>query len=222
MADWSAPRPVGPSLPGSIRLRRLVVPAVAAALLLGACTPAPSASPSPTSTSSSSASAAPPTAVPSPTATPEPPLSLDLPPHRDVRRVRYTITPSVPDDGNGTITVTVTNLSSERVTEIVLRWPTALDVTLFLAPFTPSASRLTDALVQPWTKWVIGPGEMGEPAGTTSLGWGPLDPGATLKIPIIVTRRAPGPVAFDLQFLAGEALLTAEAGGPAETRVSVP
>ncbi len=118
--------------------------------------------------------------------------------------------------------MTITSLSSERVAEIVLRWPTALDQALFLAPFTPASSRLTDALVQPWTKWVIGPGEMGEPAGTTSLGWGPLDAGATLVIPIVVTRQAPGPVSFDLQFLAGEALLTSDAGGPAETRVSVP
>jgi hypothetical protein len=118
--------------------------------------------------------------------------------------------------------VVVTNLSDERVTELVLRWPPPLDEVLFLAPFAPSPARLTDALVQPWTKWVVGPGEMGEPAGTTSLGWGPLDPGATLTIPIVVTRRAAGPVAFDLQLLAGEALLTSEAGGPAATRVSVP
>jgi hypothetical protein len=108
------------------------------------------------------------------------------------------------------------------VAELVLRWPTDLDQALFLAPFTPSPSRLTNALVQPWTSWVIGPGEMGQPAGTTSLGWGPLLPGATLTIPLVVTRRATGPVAFDLQLLAGEALLTDEGGGPAETRVLVP
>jgi hypothetical protein len=189
---------------------------------LGACNATPSLTPLPTPTLSAPATPAPSSSAPSPTATPEPPLSLALPPHRDVRRVRYTIDPSVSDGGNGTITVKVTNLSDERVDELVLRWPTALDATLFLAPFKPAASRLTDALVQPWTKWVIGPGEMGEPAGTTSLGWGPLDAGATLTIPIVVTRRAPGPVAFDLQLLAGEALLTADAGGPAETRVSVP
>ncbi len=204
-------------------LRRVAAVPAIAILLLAACTASPSvpstpSAPPPTGT----ASTLPATANPSPTATPEPPLSLDLPPHRDVRRVGYTVSPSVPGTGNGTITVKVTNLSGQRVPEIVLRWPTDLDATLFLAPFTPSASRLTDALVQPWTRWVIGPGEMGEPAGTTSLGWGPLDPGTTLMIPIVVTRRAPGPVAFDLQFLAGEALLTAESGGPAVTRVSVP
>lgn len=132
-----------------------------------------------------------------------------------------TVAPKVSDSG-GRITVTVTSLSDERIPELVLRWPTPLDGVLFLAPFTPSSSRLTDALVQPWTKWVVGPGEMGEPAGTTSLGWGPLLPNATLTIPIVVTRRAAGPVAFDLQLLAGEALLTNDAGGPAALRVSVP
>ena len=65
-------------------------------------------------------------------------------------------------------------------------------------------------------------GERGEPAGTTSLGWGPLLPRATLTIPLLVTRNAPGPVAFDLQVLAGEAILTLEAGDPAELRVQVP
>lgn len=194
-----------------------------ATLALAACTVStPNPTPVPTRTQPASPTASPASTKAIPTATPEPPLSLALPPHRDVRRVSYSVTPKVPDDGNGTITVKVTNLSDTRVTEIVLRWPTALDATLFLAPFAPSARRLTDALVQPWTKWVIGPGELGEPAGTTSLGWGPLDPGASLTIPIIVTRRAPGPVAFDLQFLAGEALLTSDEGGPAETRVSVP
>ena len=69
---------------------------------------------------------------------------------------------------------------------------------------------------------MIGPGEQGEPAGTTSLGWGPLNPGATLTISLVATRRISGPVAFDLQLLSGEALLTTEAGAPAETRVSIP
>ena len=96
---------------------------------------------------------------------------------------------------------------------------------LFLAPFTPSPDRVCNGcppLVQPWTKWVVGPGERGEPAGTTSLGWGPLDPGATLTIPLVATRRINGPVDFDLQLLAGEALLQLETGQPAWLRVSVP
>jgi len=195
-------------------------------LLVSACT-GPAETPSLLPSASGSAGGSmlptrPASASAEPSETPAPPLSLDLPPRRDVRRVRYTVTPAVPADGNGKITVAVTNLSDERVTELVLRWPTDLDAALFLAPFAPAASRLTDALVQPWTKWVAGPGEMGEPAGTTSLGWGPLDPGATLTIPIVVTRRAGGAVDFDLQFLAGEALLTDDQGGPAETRVSVP
>jgi hypothetical protein len=69
---------------------------------------------------------------------------------------------------------------------------------------------------------VLGPGERGEPAGTTSLGWGPLLPGGELTIPIQVTRRQRGEVAFDLQVLAGEAILSLEDGAPAELRVSVP
>jgi hypothetical protein len=207
--------------------RRPAIAAIVLVTLLAACSaPSPSSSPSPTAITPVPSAGASPSAEPTPTPlatpTPAPPLSLTLPPHRDVRHVRFSVSAKVPDDGNGTITVKVTNLSSERVAEIVLRWPTDLDQVLYLAPFTPSARRLTGFLVQPWTKWVIGPGEMGEPAGTTSLGWGPLDPGATLMIPLVVTRRQPGAVAFDLQFLAGEALLTSESGGPATTRVSVP
>jgi hypothetical protein len=68
----------------------------------------------------------------------------------------------------------------------------------------------------------VGPGERGEPAKTTSLGWGPLDPGATLEIQIVVTRRAPGPVSFDLQILAANAILRTDGGEPAETRVTIP
>lgn len=178
-------------------------------------TPTPSLSPSvsPSPTIGPSAS---------PTATPEPPLSLALPRTRDSRRIRVSIQPTVPATGVGHLTVKVTSLATTRVSELVLRWPTPLNGIVFLAPFQPASGRLTDALVQPWTKWVIGPGEQGEPAETTSLGWGPLDPGATLTIGLIATRRAGGPVAFDLQFLAGEALLTTEAGAPAETRVSIP
>ena len=69
---------------------------------------------------------------------------------------------------------------------------------------------------------LIGPGEQGEPAGTTSLGYGPLLAGATLEMPLVVTRRAPGSVAFDLQVLAGNDLLTLADGSPAELRVEVP
>ena len=87
---------------------------------------------------------------------------------------------------------------------------------LFLAPFRPSEQRIRDGgppLVQDWSKWVRGPGESGEPAGTTSLGWGPLLPAATLTIPIQVTRQRRGEVAFDLQVLAGEAILSLADGG---------
>jgi hypothetical protein len=138
--------------------------------------------------------------------------------------VGATVVAEVGEQG-GTMTFTVTSAAAERIDELVLRWPTELDQTLFLAPFTPSDDRIRDGgppLVQQWTKWVIGPGEQGEPAGTTSLGYGPLLAGATLEMPLVVTRRAPGPVAFDLQVLAGNDLLTLADGSPAELRVEVP
>jgi hypothetical protein len=131
----------------------------------------------------------------------------------------------VPADGDGQIVVTVTNVTDRRIMELVLRWPTELRQALFLAPFEPSQQRRAEGgppLWQQWTKWVDGPGEQGEPAGTTSLGWGPLLPDATLTIPIVVTRQARGEVAFDLQVLAGESVLTLDGGGPAEVRVQVP
>jgi len=128
-------------------------------------------------------------------------------------------------DEGGTLTVTVTSSASERIDELVLRFPTELSETLVIAPFTPSEDRIVEGgppLVQPWTKWVIGPGEMGEPEGTTSIGWGPLFPDATLTIELDVTREAAGPVEFDLQILAGNDLLTLDDGEPAELRVEVP
>ena len=213
--------------------------AIGAALLLAACLPQPSPSPSatlpsiePTASSTASSPASPAaSAAPSPsesiapTPTPAPSLSLEPPESRDERVVAVRVTPQVPADGNGTIRVIVTSAADTRIDELVLRWPTALAKTLFLAPFAPSDDRIRDGgppLVQPWTKWVIGPGERGEPRGTTSLGWGPLLAGATLEIPIVVTRRADGPVAFDLQVLAGNDLLTLGDGRPAERRVEVP
>ncbi|HEX2194650.1 MAG TPA: hypothetical protein VHK63_06825, partial [Candidatus Limnocylindria bacterium] len=179
-----------------------------ATLLLAACGTAPTVTPSiapsigvsPTVDETPTAD---PTAQPTarhsvqPTARPEPPLSLALPTETDPRRVRVAVSNEVPSDGNGRLVVTVTNLSDRRVGELVLRWPTQLRESLFLAPFQPSPERIAEPgppLWQEWTKWVEGPGERGEPAGTTSLGWGPLDPGATLVIPLVVTRQAAGEV----------------------------
>ncbi len=200
------------------------------AALLAACEATASPSPRVTDAATPSATASPSPnisvgASPAPTATSEPALSLPLPDGRDDRRVSIEVAPEVTADGDGRITLTVTNLSAQRVVELVLRWPTELGETLFLAPFEPSQQRIAQGgppLLQAWTKWVEGPGEHGEPAGTTSLGWGPLDPGATLEIPILVTRRAPGAVAFDLQVLAGESILSLDDGAPAELRVEVP
>jgi hypothetical protein len=183
-----------------------------------------SASAQPSITPATTASARPSTSV-EPTATPEPPLSLALPSDRDRRVVAVTVDPRVPNDGDGEIVVTVTNVTNRRVGELVLRWHTDLDHVLFLAPFRSSEQRIRDGgppLIQDWTKWVRGPGENGEPAGTTSLGWGPLLPGGELTIPIQVTRQQAGEVAFDLQVLAGEAILSLEDGSPAELRVTIP
>ena len=203
------------------------------ALLLVAClpTPSPSASVASLEPTASPAASASPTDPPSPTAsavptpTPAPSLSLEPPDRSDVRQVAVNVTVDVPADGNGTITVVVTSAADTRIDELVLRWPTELDESLQLAPFAPSEERIREGgppLVQPWTKWVVGPGERGEPAGTISLGWGPLLAGATLEIPIVVTRREPGSLAFDLQVLSGNDLLTLDTGEPAQLRVDVP
>jgi hypothetical protein len=205
---------------------------VVAAMLLAGCLPSPSPSltesptveptPSPTVEPTPTFS---PTASAEPTPTPAPSLSLTPPESRDERVVTVDVAPDVPAGEGGTIVVTVTSAADTRIDELVLRWPTELGETLFLAPFVPSEDRIQEGgapLVQPWTKWVVGPGERGEPAGTTSLGWGPLLAGATLEIPIVVTRIADGPVAFDLQVLAGEGLLTLDDGSPAQLRVEVP
>ncbi len=207
--------------------------ALCIALLLAACLPTPSPSGSLASleaTGSPQPSASPseppsPSASVAPTPTPAPSLSLEPPDRSDVRVVAVEVTVDVPAEGAGTITVVVTSAADTRIDELVLRWPAELDDSLRLAPFTPSDERIQEGgppLVQPWTKWVVGPGERGEPAGTISLGWGPLLADATLEIPIVATRREAGSLAFDLQILSGNDLLTLESGEPAERRVEVP
>lgn len=211
-------------------VRRAAVAAMVVVLSACVAQPTPSASPTALPSAASPTSSPTPTAQVSPSAsssasaTPDPALSLDPPQGSDPRVVAVTAEPDIGADG-GVLVVTVTSAADERIDELVLRWPTELDQTLFLAPFTPSEDRIRDGgppLVQQWTKWVIGPGEQGEPAGTTSLGYGPLLAGATLEMPLVVTRRAPGPVAFDLQVLAGNDLLTLADGSPAELWVEVP
>jgi hypothetical protein len=205
------------------------LPIALALLILAGCvtsTPSPSASPtaSPSASPSHTSTQAPAdTAEPSASPSPEAALSLDLPDETDEREVEVTIDPQVGADG-GEIIVTVTSESDEMVEELVLRWPRALNRTLFLRPFEPSQQRIADGgppLVQAWTKWVLGPGEEGEPADTVSLGWGPLMAGATLTIPVNVVRRADGPVEFDFQVLSDNAILTQPDGEPAEFRVEV-
>lgn len=201
-------------------------------LTLAACislqpTPAPIATPTPVATPTAPATATTePTdsQAPSPSATPEPPLSLDLPEVSDPRVVAVSVQPDVGAEG-GEIIISVTSAADERIDELVLRWPTELNESLVLAPFAPSEERIRDGgppLVQEWTKWVIGPGEQGEPDGTISLGYGPLLAGATLNIGLNVRRVADGPVAFDLQVLAANDLLTLDGGEPAALRVEIP
>jgi hypothetical protein len=192
-------------------------------LLLAGCSPSPSPSasaapslaPTPTVEPSSSGQATP---------TEDPGLKLPAPLSSDPTAITFTITVDLAAGASGRLTVVVTNLTQDAVPELVLRWPTAVKETVLLAPFEPSTQRIResgDPLVQDWTKWVDGPGENGEPAGTTSLGWGPLLPGGTLTIPVLATRVAPGPLTFDLQFLNGGAILLSD-GLPAWTQVTVP
>ena len=91
------------------------------------------------------------------------------------------------------------------------------------APFTPSEDRSATA-ARRWSRvdqWVIGPGEQGEPAGTISLGWDRCC--RKRRWSGARTSRAWRRVlAFDLQLLAGNDLLTFDGGGTAELRVEVP
>lgn len=201
--------------------RRLV--ALASVAILTAC--APQTTPSPSGSASPSPGTSPTApATLEPTATPDLGLTLPPPTAIDPTAISYTLTVEINANESGRLVVTVTNLSQRTVPELVLRWPTAVRDTVFLAPFEPSQQRIReggDPLVQDWTKWVDGPGEHGEPVGTTSLGWGPLLAGGTLTIPILATRVAPGPVAFDFQILDGEAALLS-GGVMAQLRVTVP
>jgi hypothetical protein len=151
-------------------------------------------------------------------------LQLPAPAGSDPTPITYSIRVQVKAGASGQLVLVVHNDGDKIVEELVLRWPTAVRDTIFLAPFTPSQQRIReggDPLVQDWTSWVDGPGEDGEPAGTTSLGWGPLLVGGTLTIPILATRVAPGPIAFDMQILSGQKLLSS-AGTAAWFTVSVP
>jgi len=217
-----------------MRRGRRVTSWLVATLLLAACvldadpTPTPATTPSPTAEPTTTATAvASPTDTddPTPTETPQPELTLALPDEADERRVEVSVAVEMPPDGDGTIVVTVTSVADSMIEELVLRWPEELHETLFPAPFVPSQDRIRDGgppLLQPWTKWVVGPGERGEPEGTVSLGYGPLLAGATLEIPLFVTRVAETPTEFDLQVLAGEAILALDGGEPAALRVEVP
>ncbi|MGZ6255435.1 MAG: hypothetical protein ACXWMB_00275 [Candidatus Limnocylindria bacterium] len=205
---------------------------IAAAAVLTACvlqsSPTPAATPTPgPSSAGPSASAsigASATAEPSPSDGGR--LRLPAPAGTDPTPITYSVKVEVTAGASGQLVVVVTNHGDAIVPELVLRWPTTVRDTIFLAPFAPSQQRIReggDPLVQDWTKWVDGPGENGEPAGTTSLGWGPLLVGGTLTIPILANRVAPGPIAFDMQILSGESLLgLGPNGAPAWFEVDIP
>lgn len=201
---------------------------LAGAVVLTACilqsSPSPSAGPSsPRPSPSDGSVTAVPTASTQPTSEPGH-LTLPPPTATDSIAISYTVTVDLEAGASGRLVIVVKNLSAQMVPELVLRWPTAVRDTIFLAPFEPSKQRIReggDPLVQNWTKWVEGPGEHGEPAGTTSLGWGPLLVGGTLTIPVLATRVAPGPLTFDLQILNGEKVLLSS-GIPAWLQVDVP
>jgi hypothetical protein len=202
---------------------------LAGAVVLAACSlqSTPTASANPSTTASSSGAASPPesanaTGEPSPSDSGR--LTLPSSTATDSTPISYTVAVEVAARASGRLVIVVTNLGQVLVPELVLRWPTGVRDTVFLAPFEPSAQRIReggDPLVQDWTKWVEGPGEHGEPAGTTSLGWGPLLVGGTLTIALLATRVAPGPITFDLQILNGEAVLQSD-GAPAWSQVTVP
>jgi hypothetical protein len=196
---------------------------LALVLLLAGCAAIPTPTPSAQPSAEPSATAEP-TPTPEPSASGIPRLTLPEPTATASIAINYTATVEVEAGKSGRLVVVVTNLTQQLVPELVLRWPTAVRDTIFLAPFQPSRQRIIEGglpLVQDWTKWVDGPGENGEPAGTTSLGWGPLLPGGTLTIPVLATREAPGPLSFDLQILDGEAILLSD-GVAAWLHVSVP
>lgn len=206
------------------RNRALASPlALIPALLLAGCglIPSPTLSPEPSLAASATVE---PTATLEPSPSEEHGLTLPTPPTSDSTAISYAVTVELEAGASGRLVVVVTNQTQDLVQELVLRWPTAVRDTIFLAPFEPSTQRIReggDPLVQNWTRWVDGPGEHGEPAGTTSLGWGPLLPGGTLTIPVLATRVAPGPLTFDLQILNGGAILVSD-GIAAWTQVTVP
>ncbi|MFN2484331.1 MAG: hypothetical protein ABR509_05265 [Candidatus Limnocylindria bacterium] len=179
----------------------------------------PAVTASPTALVTATAAPTPtPTAAPTPTAVP---LSLEAPEGQSNGTIDFRFSPNLPADTQGELLVIVTNTGEDAIAEITLRWPTALDEVLFLAPFAPSPDRMVNPLVVPWTRWVEGPGTRGEPAGTTTLGYGPIDPGTTLEIPLVAEWREPGEVQFDVQFLDREELLLLTDGQPAHVRVDI-
>src|SRR4029077_5954242 len=79
-----------------------------------------------------------------PTATPIPRLTLPAPKATDPTSVRYSLKLDLKAGGSGRLVVVVTNLTEQMVPELVLRWPTAVRDTIYLAPFEPSQQRIRE------------------------------------------------------------------------------
>jgi hypothetical protein len=209
-----------------MRLPGRLTPALLCLVIAAGCTESdrrpsasPASSPSPSASSTPLVTA---TAVPTATAAPTPvPLSLEPPQEQSDGTIEFRFSPNLPADAQGELLVIVTNTGEKPIEEIALRWPTALNEILYLAPFAPGPDRLVNPLVVPWTRWVEGPGTRGEPAGTTTLGYGPIDPGMQLQIPLVAQWREPQEVEFDVQFLDRERLLLLSDGQPAHVRVDI-
>ena len=156
-----------------------------------------------------------------PTSSPEPSLALELPGTTDPRVVSAEVTPQI-DGESGTLTVSVTSGAGDRIDELVLRWHDRLGESLHLAPFAPSERIREEARPAPGGRGgSSAPASRG--AGRHDLGRvGAALAGGDADDRAGGNRTAPGPVAFDLQLLSGNDLLTLGDGEPAELRVEVP
>ena len=114
---------------------------LALVLLLAGCTAIPSPTPSAQPSAEPSATAEP-TSTPEPSASGIPRLTLPAPKATASIAINYTATVEVEAGKSGRLVLVVTNLTQQMVPELVLRWPTAVRDTIFLAPFQPSRQRI--------------------------------------------------------------------------------
>ena len=119
---------------------------------------------------------------------------------------------------------------TNRIDELVLRWPTELGADASARPVRARREeRIRDGgppLVQEWTKWVVGAGRAGRAGGHDLARLGPAAAAARRSRSRSSSLRvADGPVAFDLQLLADNAILRPRkrrAGGAARRGALMP